>query len=181
MVGRESVVKATPFRTSQRNSGSAGVGAPARSGNHLGDLGVHPSDAEPVGSSLSLSLSHQQEEPVGLFGNDEEQDARLDEIERRMRRVVEQVSQLSVDLSVTRVELLKTRVAVDSAVKDDDLDPVFGEFNESIKATRAKLEEAQAAADESWAMLQDGSDRSLAALREGVDGAWQRLNDAESG
>lgn len=118
---------------------------------------------------------------MGLFGNDEEQDARLDEIERRMRRVVEQVSQLSVDLSVTRVELLKTRVAVDSAVKDDDLDPVFGEFNESIKATRAKLEEAQAAADESWAMLQDGSDRSLAALREGVDGAWQRLNDAESG
>lgn len=117
---------------------------------------------------------------MGIFGNDSEQDARLDEIERAMRRVTEQVGELSIDLSVTRIELLKTRMAVGDSVKTDELDPVFGELNESFKTTRAQLEESKAAADEAWAMVQNGSDEALQSLRTGIDGAWARLDETSS-
>ena len=117
---------------------------------------------------------------MGLFGNDDEQDARLDEIEKRMRRMAEHVSQLSADLSLTRMELLKTRIAVDKTVKAGDLDPVFGQLNEALISARQQLEASKAAADESWAMLQDGSDEALEALRTGIEGAWTRLDEERS-
>lgn len=118
---------------------------------------------------------------MGLFGHDDEQDARLDEIERRIRRITEQIGELSVDVSQTRIELLKTRSQVAESVRASDLDPVFNELNESIKTARATLEESKAAADDSWAMLQDGSDNAVAAMRTGVDGAWDRLGQPETG
>ncbi len=117
---------------------------------------------------------------MGLFGNDDEQDARLDEIERRMRRMAEHVSQLSADLSLTRMELLKTRIAVDDSVKASDLDPVFGQLNDSLGSAREKIEASKAAADESWAMLQDGSDEALETLRGSIEGAWARLDEAST-
>ncbi|MGI9643007.1 MAG: hypothetical protein ACR2N9_09510 [Acidimicrobiia bacterium] len=109
---------------------------------------------------------------MGLFGNDDEQDRRLDEIERHVRRITEQVGQLSIDLSQTRVELLEARAAVAG------VDPVFDQLNESIKAARAKLDESRSAADDSWAMLQDGSDEAIEAMRVGIDGARERLEQS---
>ena len=116
---------------------------------------------------------------MGLFGHDDEQDARLDEIERRVRRITEQLGELSVDLSHTRMELLKTRTEVADSVRASDVDPVFDELNESIKTARAKLQESKAAADESWTMLQDGSDTAVAAMRTGIEGAWGRLDQQD--
>ena len=114
---------------------------------------------------------------MGLFGHDDEQDARLDEIERHMRRMADHVNQLSADLSLTRMELLKTRIAVEKTVKADDVDPVFGQLNESLKSARQQLEATKAAADESWVMLQEGSDEALEALRNGIEGAYARLEE----
>ncbi len=114
---------------------------------------------------------------MGLFGHDDEQDDRLDAIERQLRRITEQVGELSVDLGVTRMELLKTRVEVSRSVKEADLDPMFGALNQSLNQTRAKLAESKAAADDAWATLQDSSDDALATLRSGIDDAWTRLDE----
>ena len=91
--------------------------------------------------------------------------------------MTEQVGQLSVDLGVTRMELLKTRVEVRKSVKADDLDPAFGALNESLTETRAKLAESKAAADDAWTTLQDSSDEALTTLRAGIDDAWARLDE----
>ena len=117
---------------------------------------------------------------MGLFGRDNEQDERLDAIERQMRRMTEQIGQLSVDLGVTRMELLRARVAVDEAVKSAEVAPMFGQLNESLKNARAKLEATQAAADDAWATLQDSSDDALETMRAGIDSAWATLDEADS-
>ena len=114
---------------------------------------------------------------MGLFGNDDQQDKRLDELERHMRRVTEQIGQLSIDLSQTRMELLKTRAAVSDTVKGTEVDPIFGQLNKSISEARTKLLETQSAADDSWAILQDGSDEAVETLRSSIEGAWARLDE----
>ena len=118
---------------------------------------------------------------MGLFGHDDEQDDRLDAIERQLRRITEQVGELSIDLGATRMELLKTRAAAGKSVKYGDLDPVFGELNDSLSKTRAELEKSKAAADDAWVTLQDSSDDALETMRTGIDDAWQRLDDGEGG
>ncbi len=117
---------------------------------------------------------------MGLFGHDDEQDERLDAIERQLRRITEQVGELSIDLGVTRMELLRTRVGVEGSVKAADLDPTFDALNESLLTTRAKLAESRAAATDAWATLQDSSDDALATLRSGLDEAWTRLEDSDA-
>jgi hypothetical protein len=44
---------------------------------------------------------------IGIFGHDTEQDERLDAIGHHMRRMTEQIGQRSVDLGMTRMEMLK--------------------------------------------------------------------------
>lgn len=117
---------------------------------------------------------------MGIFGNDDQQNERLDAIELKMRRMTEQISQLSIDLGVTRMELLKARVAVDDAISAADVDPIFGRLNEELKEARATLEASQAAADDAWVTLQDSNDDALETLRAGFDNAWSTLNEANS-
>jgi len=117
---------------------------------------------------------------MGLFGHDDEQDDRLDAIESQMRRMTEQIGQLSVDLGVTRMELLKARVAVDDAVKAAEVDPMFGQLNESLVKAREKLEASKEAADDAWATLQGSSDEALETMRTGIDSAWSTLDETNS-
>ena len=90
---------------------------------------------------------------MGIFGHETKQDDRLEAIERQLRRLTEQVGELSIDLGVTRMELLKIRVEVGKSLKEPDLDPMFGDVNDSLTETRAKLAESKAAADDAWATL----------------------------
>ena len=117
---------------------------------------------------------------MGLFGHDDEQDDRLDTIERQLRRMTEQIGQLSVDLGATRMELLKTRVAVGEAVNAAEVDPIFGQLNESLREARAKLEASKAAADDAWTTLQDSSDDALDTMRTGIESAYASLDEASS-
>ena len=117
---------------------------------------------------------------MGLFGHDDEQDDRLDAIERQMRRMTDQIGQLSVDLGVTRMELLKARVAVGEAVKAAEVDPMFGQLNESLVKARAQLNASKAAADDAWVTLQDSSDEALETMRTDIDSAWSTLDEADS-
>lgn len=113
---------------------------------------------------------------MGIFGRDKEQDERLDEGERHLRRLLEQVGELSADLSVTRVELRKVTATTDAlteavAGKVDlsSIDPGIEAFNDQLKSAREALAEAKRAADEDWATLQRDADVLLGDLRTAAD------------
>ena len=69
---------------------------------------------------------------------------------RVLRRLVEQVSQLTINLGQTRVELRKLALKVDGKVDMEDVDPVILGINQALGDARVKLTEAAAAAEEQW-------------------------------
>ena len=91
---------------------------------------------------------------MDIFGI-KEHDEQHAETERALRRIVEQVAQLSIDLGVTRTELrrltLDVRTLAGETVQSADVDPAVVSLNESLKAARVRLAEAQKAADQEWA------------------------------
>ena len=101
---------------------------------------------------------------MDLFGI-KEHDERHDTAERQLRRLIEQVAQLSIDLSVTRAELRALSNTVEGKVTAAEVDPGIAKMNEDIKAARVKLAEAQAAADEEWGRINDELAESLEDLR----------------
>jgi len=104
---------------------------------------------------------------VDLFGM-KEHDERHDEVERQLRRLIEQVAQLSIDLGVTRTELRRLSLTVEGKVEDADVDPVIIELNDGIKDARVKLVAAQDAAEENWAAVNDELGDAVDALRKSM-------------
>ena len=102
---------------------------------------------------------------MDLFGI-KEHDQRHDEVERVLRRLSEQVAQLSIDLSVTRSQLRKVSLTVEGKVSEAELDPSVLTLNEGIKKARAKWAAAQDAADEQWSALNDEVISALDDLRD---------------
>ena len=86
---------------------------------------------------------------MDLFGI-REHDERHDEMERNMRRLVEQVAQLSIDLGVTRTELRRLSLSVEGKLSEDDVDPALAVLNDGIETARVKLAAAEDAAEENW-------------------------------
>ncbi|MGI9577770.1 MAG: hypothetical protein ACR2OH_06205 [Microthrixaceae bacterium] len=72
-----------------------------------------------------------------------------------LRRLVEQVSQLSINLGQTRVELRKLSLKVDGKIGVDDVDPVILGINQAISDARVKLAEVAEAAEENWNELSE--------------------------
>ena len=101
---------------------------------------------------------------MDLFGI-KEHDERHDEVERQLRRLIEQVAQLSIDLGVTRTELRRLTLKVEGKVAEADLDPAIVSLNEGIKDARIKLAAAQDAAEENWAALNEELEESINELR----------------
>ncbi|MCZ6739969.1 MAG: hypothetical protein O7C01_09420 [Actinobacteria bacterium] len=77
-------------------------------------------------------------ETTDLFGI-KEHDQRHDEVERQLRRLIEQVAQLGIDLGVTRTELRKLDLTVAGKVSEADLDPSFAAVNSGVIEAREKL------------------------------------------
>ena len=102
---------------------------------------------------------------MDLFGI-KEHDERHDEVERQLRRLIEQVAQLSIDLGVTRTEVRRLSMTVEGKVSDADVDPTMVALNEGIKEARVKLAAAQDAAEENWAAVNDELAEAIDALRE---------------
>ncbi len=67
-----------------------------------------------------------------------------------LRRLVEQVSQLTINLGQTRVELRKLSLQVEGKVDMADVDPVILGVNQALGDARVKLAEVAAAAEENW-------------------------------
>lgn len=101
---------------------------------------------------------------MDLFGI-KEHDERHDEVERQLRRLIEQVAQLSIDLGVTRTELRRLTLKVEGKVTEADLDPAIVSLNEGIKDARIKLAAAQDAAEEQWAAVNDELSEAIDSLR----------------
>ena len=108
---------------------------------------------------------------MDLFGI-KEHDERHDEVERQLRRLIEQVAQLSIDLGVTRTELRRLSVAVEGKVDTADVDPGMVALNQAIGVARVKLEEAQGAAEETWNAVSDE-------LAQALDDMRQEFTDTE--
>lgn len=105
---------------------------------------------------------------MDLFGI-KEHDERHDEVERQLRRLIEQVAQLSIDLGVTRSELRRLSLTVEGKVEEADVDPALLALNERIKDARVKLAEAEAAAEESWAAASEELSASIDTLRANLE------------
>jgi multidrug resistance efflux pump len=108
---------------------------------------------------------------MDLFGM-KEHDERHDEVERQLRRLIEQVAQLSIDLGVTRTEMRRLTLTVEGNVSEAEVDAGILALNEGIKDARVKLAAAQDAAEENWAAVNDE-------LSEAIDSLRQELGDTE--
>ena len=101
---------------------------------------------------------------MDLFGM-KEHDERHDEVERQLRRLIEQVAQLSIDMGATRSDLRRLSLTVEGKVAEADIDPVIIELNDGVKDARVKLAAAQDAAEENWAAVNDELGDAVDSLR----------------
>lgn len=107
---------------------------------------------------------------MDLFGlrEHEEQHATA---ERVLRRLVEQVGQLSIDLGQTRMDLRRLSLAVADKVDAAEVDPLLTQTNESLQRARDRLAELVATADEQWDAASARFDEALSeALEESQGG-----------
>ena len=107
---------------------------------------------------------------MDLFGM-KEHDARHDEGERQLRRLIEQVAQLSIDLGVTRTDMRRLSLVVEGKVDDADVDEAIVALNEGVKQARVKLAAAQDAAEENWAAVNDELSEAVDSLRGAIEEA----------
>ena len=96
--------------------------------------------------------------------------------ERVLRRLVEQVSQLSIDLGQTRLELRRQALALESLdaakVSSASLDPAWAQMDDAIKKARSWLAETQQSLDDQW-------DETSVHLQEAVDELTVKLAETD--
>ena len=107
---------------------------------------------------------------MDLFGM-KEHDAKHDEGERQLRRLIEQVAQLSIDLGVTRTDIRRLSLVVEGKVDDADVDEAIVALNEGVKQARVKLAAAQDAAEENWSAVNDELSEAVDSLRAAIEEA----------
>lgn len=115
---------------------------------------------------------------MDLFGIGEHDD-RHDEVERQLRRLIEQVAQLTIDLGVTRTELRALALKVEGTVAVADVDPSMVAVNEGIKGARVKLAAAQESAEEGWARANEELTAAIESLQEEQRSLQEDREDAE--
>ena len=98
----------------------------------------------------------------GLKAHEEQHE----ETARVLRRLVEQVSQLTINLGQTRVELRKLSLKVDGKVDVDSVDPVILGINQALADARVKLTEAAAAAEEQWNAVSEELENAIEDVNE---------------
>ncbi|MGI9643922.1 MAG: hypothetical protein ACR2O6_01270 [Ilumatobacteraceae bacterium] len=94
-----------------------------------------------------------------------------------LRRLVEQVSQLTINLGQTRVELRKLTLQVEGKVAVDDVDPAMVGINQALANARVKLAEVAVAAEENWNALSEQLEGAL----EDVDEKTAALSEEDEG
>lgn len=98
----------------------------------------------------------------GLKAHEEQHE----ETARVLRRLVEQVSQLSINLGHTRVEMRKLSLRVEGKVDVDSVDPVILGINQALSEARVKLTEVAAAAEDQWNVLSEELEAAIEDVNE---------------
>lgn len=112
---------------------------------------------------------------MGIFGDDDRQNERLDALEAHIRVLTEAVRNNQADLTACTIALLSLSNQIDEKVSANEVDPVIAELNAQLRQAREEMEQSNAAAEESWAMLQAGVTESFETLRRSVQLAAERL------
>ena len=112
---------------------------------------------------------------MGIFGDDDRQNERLDALEAHIRVLTEAVRNNQADLTACTIALLSLSNQIDEKVSANEVDPVISELNTQLSQARDELEKASDAASESWATLQAGVTESFETLRRSVQEASVRL------
>lgn len=115
---------------------------------------------------------------MGLFGDDKRQDEQIAALEEHVRMLTETVQANQVDLIEGRIALLALQAQIDEKVSAADVDPTILQLNEELTTARDQLEEATAAASESWATLQQGVHDAFETLRTSVRQAAERIQQS---
>ncbi len=117
---------------------------------------------------------------MSLFGNDKEQDARMDAIEEWLQGLTGVVQKNHLATSQLRIDLLKLQSSVDDKLSEDYFDPTVIQLNDRLAQARTKYEEAKTAAAENWAGLQDIAMQSLDDLDRELQEAAERMDEESS-
>lgn len=112
---------------------------------------------------------------MGLFGNDKEQDARIDALESHIRAISEAIHQNQLDVIKLRLALIRIEGMVGGKVETADVDPAIAALNEQLGAARDEYERMAAAAEDSWSTLHAGATDAVTALRSSVEEAAARI------
>ncbi len=114
---------------------------------------------------------------MGLFGNDQEQDTRLDAIEEWLQGLTEVVQKHQLNTAELRLELLKLQAGVDQKLSEDDFDPVVMQLSDKITEARAVAKQAADAAGEGWVKIQKDAISSLEDLNQELARAAENLDN----
>ena len=115
---------------------------------------------------------------MGIFGDDKKQDERIAALEEHVRALTETVQANQLDLAEGRIAILALQAKVDEKVSAADIDPAMVKLNQELGVARRQLEQASAAASESWATLQTGVQGAFETLRTSVREAADRIKES---
>ncbi len=114
---------------------------------------------------------------MSLFGNDKEQDARLDAIEYHVRLISDALQQGQLDIASLSVKLISIQAQIESKLSEEDFDPSVIALKGQLEEARIELDKASSAATDSWSVLHAGSTKLLSALRKSVANAASELEE----
>ena len=115
---------------------------------------------------------------MGIFGDDKMQDERIAALENHVRKLTETVHANQADLAEGRIAILGLQSKVDEKVSASDVDPTIVKLNKDLAEARVQLEQASAAASESWATVQKGAQDAFDTLRTSVQQASDQIKKA---
>lgn len=112
---------------------------------------------------------------MGIFGNDKEQDARIETLESHVRAISEAIQQNQLDVIKLRIALIRMESLLGDKIDSGDVDPAIASLNEQLGVARNEYDRMAAAAADSWASLHAGATDAVASLRASVEEAAARV------
>lgn len=111
---------------------------------------------------------------MGLFGNDHEQNERLDAIEEWLQGLTAVVQQHKLDNVELKLELMKLRSQVGDKLAEEDFDPAIMKISAGLAEARVLAKQAAGAAEEGWTKVQNSAMDALDKLEAELDEAEKR-------
>ncbi len=113
---------------------------------------------------------------MGLFGDDDLQDQRLNALENHVRRLTEAVQQNQLDLAASQIKVLGLEAQIGKKISAADFDPMVIDLNEKLGKAREVIEEASKVAEDSWVALQKGVREKVGILQSSIEAASRQAD-----